>query len=113
VTGADFIQHHVASAGVLFSPGPKADGSPFNTVMFLTKSLNNASWICTGPIEKSFRIGGNKPLPFQKEILDSRGKCLKTLSEGESEFSMRGFPAGVYQVRILASKSQNLKFILH
>jgi hypothetical protein len=113
VEGNTFAQHAAVTTNVLFSPGTKADGNPFNTVMFLTAPLKNNHLICMGSDQKSFSIVGNSPVHFPKQILDSKGNCVKILSVNETCFSMEGYPAGVYSLRMLAPKRMTLKFILN
>jgi hypothetical protein len=113
IDGSTFAQHASVTPGKLFSPGTKADGTPFNTILYVTPQEKNTVLIWADPGNKFFRLGGFDKSPAKKQILDARGSCIMCLSENENSFSMQGFPAGVYTLRVLSGKGKNLKFVLH
>ena len=113
VVGSTFAQHASVTPGKLFSPGTKADGTPFNTILYVTPQEKNTVLVWADEANKFFRLGGFNKSTAKKQILDPRGSCIMRLSENENSFSMQGFPAGVYTLRILSGKGKNLKFVLH
>ncbi|MES2389787.1 MAG: lamin tail domain-containing protein [Bacteroidota bacterium] len=100
ITGAAFVQHHIAMAGVLFSPGTKADGTRFEGAATGTAhSVQTGNFsLYPNPGTGIFHVTGISGYVSGITVYNAIGKAVYTVQGNTDILDLSELSQGVYHV---------------
>lgn len=101
ITGA-FAQHGSVTSGVLFSPGTRVDGSPFNTVLSVrADAANHRFSIWPNPASEKVHFQLNDGESGYFELYHSNGKRIGNLKSENGILDISVYQNGLYFIRAM------------
>lgn len=107
VTG-DFLQHG-DTTNVLFSPGTKTDGTPFNTLTGITKIEKSFDFnLYPNPATDQLTIQSEETID-QIEIFNISGQILRSFNSQSKVINIQNLGSGIYFIRLRSDDSFTMK----
>ena len=98
VTGI-FLQHHLATAGVLFSPGNKVDGTPFAVTATLKEQKQAAFSVYPNPGAGVFTVSFNQPGITEIQVFNNTGRSVPAKLTADGKLDLSKEASGIYYLK--------------